>query len=114
VRNWFWTKTIYRKLSEALERETAVLTTQAGSDPRWNREAHLLWRFCEVLYLRLGMGRPVGIHDTGGPTLAIDVERRILDVLRGRIKGFSDPNEIIATIKRLLKLPCVQEESRPL
>lgn len=94
--------------------ETTGLTTREGIDPRWDRETQLLWKFCEVLYLRLGLDRPVGIHDTGGPTLAIDVERKILDVLCGRIKGFSDPNEIIATIKRLLKLPCVKEESRPL
>jgi hypothetical protein len=97
---------------DALGRETTVLTPHDGIDPRWDRETQLLWRFCEKLYLRLGLGRPVGVHDSGGPTLAIEVERKILDVLCGRITGFSDPNEIIGTIKNHLLEPPVRERSR--
>lgn len=67
-----------------------------------------------MLFLRLGLRRPVGVHDSGGPTLAIEVERKILEVLCGRIKGFSDPNEIIGTIRSHLLESPVPERWRPL
>jgi hypothetical protein len=93
---------------DARGRETTGSMTHDGIDPRWNQETQLLWRFCEVLFLRLGLGRPVGVHDSGGPTLAIDVERKILEVLCARIKGFSDPNDIIGTIRTHLLEPPVR------
>ena len=92
--------------AEVLANAGQILDQCDPNNPEMDGEALLLLRLLELLYAKLEIGRFAGVHPRGAPTVAPDLWQKIMDVLPGRLQGWSGRlDDIETTIRTFLLDP---------